>query len=117
MTKINDHELSVLAVVGPTAAGKSGLGVRLAQELGGEIINGDALQVYRRLSIGTDKPTEEMMRRIPHHLVDILEPTEPFSAGEFARRARRAIDEIRSRGALPILVGGSGLYLRALLEG
>lgn len=107
----------VLAVVGPTAAGKSGLALRLAEELGGEIINGDALQVYRHLTIGTDKPTDSMRRRVPHHLVDILEPTEAFSAGEFSRRARRAIAEIQSRGKLPIVVGGSGLYQRALFQG
>ncbi len=105
------------AVVGPTAAGKSGLGLELARRLDGEIINGDALQIYRRLSIGTDKPTPEMLREIPHHLVDILEPNEAFSAGEFARRGRVAIHDILRRGRLPIVVGGSGLYLRALFEG
>lgn len=104
-------------VVGPTAAGKSGLGLELARGLGGEIINGDALQIYRRLSIGTDKPTDEMLGEIPHHLVNILEPTEGFSAGEFARRGRVAIGEILGRGRIPIVVGGSGLYLRALFEG
>ncbi|MCG8458132.1 MAG: tRNA (adenosine(37)-N6)-dimethylallyltransferase MiaA, partial [Holophagales bacterium] len=107
----------IVAVVGPTAAGKSSLGMELARRLGGEIINGDALQVYRRLEIGTDKPTPAMRAEIPHHLVDILEPEEPFSAGDFARLARGAIDEVRSRGRLPIVVGGSGLYGRALFQG
>ncbi len=107
----------LIAVLGPTAAGKTSLSVRLARELGGEIINSDALQVYRRLEIGTDKPSPELRRAIPHHLVDILEPEEPYSAGEFARRARPLIDDIRRRGRVPILVGGSGLYLRAVLEG
>ena len=107
----------ILAVVGPTATGKSGLAMALAGELGGEIVNADALQVYRGFDIGTAKPTAEERARVPHHLVDILEPAETYSAGEFARRARRAITEIEGRGRVPIVVGGSGLYLRALLAG
>ena len=107
----------LIAVIGPTAAGKTSLGMRLAEELDGEIINSDALQVYRGLEIGTDKPPMELRQAVPHHLIDILDPHEPYSAGEFARRARVAIEEIRGRGLSPILVGGSGLYLRALLEG
>ncbi len=107
----------VLAILGPTATGKSALALDLAGRLGGEVINADALQVYRGFDIGTAKPTPEERRRIRHHLVDVLEPTERFSAGEFARRACRAIAEIRERGGRPIVVGGSGLYVRALLEG
>lgn len=109
----------IVAVVGPTATGKSALGMRLAEELpeGGEIVNADALQVYRGFDIGTAKPPAEDLRRVRHHLIDILDPDERYSAGEFARRAREAIGEIRSRRARPIVVGGSGLYLRALLEG
>ena len=107
----------LVAILGPTATGKTALGVRLAGELDGEIINADALQVYRRLEIGTDKPSLELRRTVPHHLVDILDPEEPYSAGEFARRAREVIDDIRRRDRTPILVGGSGLYLRAVLEG
>jgi tRNA dimethylallyltransferase len=89
----------------------------LAEELGGEIINADALQVYRGLDIGTAKPGVEERARIPHHLIDILEPHERYSAGDFARWAHEAIAEIRGRGRRPIVVGGSGLYLRALFEG
>lgn len=107
----------VLAVVGPTAVGKSELAIRLAEALGGEVVNADALQVYRGLDIGTAKPDPEVRRRVPHHLVDVLEPHEPFSAGDFARRGRAAIADIRRRGAVPIVVGGSGLYQRALFEG
>ena len=107
----------VLCVVGPTATGKTALALELAGPLGGEIVNADALQVYRGFDIGTAKPSPEERRRVVHHLLDILDPHEPFSAGEFARRAREAIDEIRQRGRLPMLVGGSGLYLRALVEG
>lgn len=107
----------VLAIVGPTATGKSALGMALAERLGGEILNADALQVYRGFDIGTAKPGAEERARVPHHLIDILEPHEPYSAGEFARRAREAIAEIEGRGRLPIVVGGSGLYLRALFQG
>ncbi len=107
----------ILVILGPTATGKSELGLRLAQALAGEIINADALQVYRGLDIGTAKPSPEMQCQVKHHLINILDPQERFSAGEFARRAHRAIDDIRARGKLPIVVGGSGLYLRALLEG
>jgi tRNA dimethylallyltransferase len=106
-----------LAIVGATATGKSALALALAEELGGEIVNADALQVYRGFDIGTAKPTPEERRRVPHHLIDILDPHERYSAGEFARRARAAIGEIEGRGRLPIVVGGSGLYLRALIEG
>lgn len=91
--------------------------MRLAEELDGEIINADALQVYRGFDIGTAKPSAQMQRAIPHHLIDILDPSERFSAGEFARRARIAIAEIDARGRTAIVVGGSGLYLRALLQG
>jgi tRNA dimethylallyltransferase len=107
----------VLAIVGPTATGKSALGMALAERLGGEIVNADALQVYRGLDIGTAKPGLEDRERVPHHLIDILEPEERYSAGEFARRAREAIAEIQGRGRVAIVVGGSGLYLRALFDG
>ncbi len=107
----------VVAIVGPTATGKSSLALALAEAVGGEIVNADALQVYRGFDIGTAKPTQAERARIPHHLVDILDPQERYSAGEFARRARSALDEIAARGRPAILVGGSGLYLRALWSG
>ena len=107
----------VLAIVGATATGKSRLGMALAEILGGEIVNADSLQVYRGLDIGTAKPAPEERERVPHHLIDILDPHESYSAGEFARRAEEAIAEIQGRGRAPIVVGGSGLYLRALFEG
>jgi tRNA dimethylallyltransferase len=107
----------LLAIVGATATGKSALGMALAERLGGEIVNADALQVYRGLDIGTAKPTPAERARVPHHLIDILEPHERWSAGEFARRALAAVGEIAGRGRLPVVVGGSGLYLRALLAG
>lgn len=108
---------SVLAIVGATATGKSALALTLAEELPGEIVNADALQVYRGFDIGTAKPGPAERARVPHHLIDILDPWERWSAGEFARRARQAIGEIRGRGRTPVVVGGSGLYLRALFEG
>ncbi len=89
----------------------------LAAALPGEIVNADALQVYRGFDVGTAKPSLEERARVPHHLIDILEPHERWSAGEFARRAREAAAGIRERGSVPIVVGGSGLYLRALFEG
>ncbi|MEM8929826.1 MAG: tRNA (adenosine(37)-N6)-dimethylallyltransferase MiaA [Acidobacteriota bacterium] len=106
-----------LAIVGPTASGKTGFGMRLAEALGGEIVNADAFQVYRGFDIGTAKPEPSLLERVPHHLIDILDPSEPFSAGEFARRARQAIRQIHDRGRVAIVIGGSGLYLRALFDG
>jgi tRNA dimethylallyltransferase len=111
------HMKPLVVILGPTATGKSSLAMTLAQKHGGEIVNADALQVYRGLEIGTAKPSCYDREQIPHHLVDILEPTETFSAGEFARQARIAIKEIRKRQRIPIVVGGSGLYCRALLDG
>jgi len=118
-TMPNERHPPVITIVGPTATGKSALGMVLAERLpeGGEIINADALQVYRGLDIGTAKPSPEDLARVPHHLVDVLDPWERYSAGAFARLADEAIAAIRSRGRRPIVVGGSGLYLRALLEG
>ncbi len=107
----------LLIVLGATATGKSALALELATAFGGEIVSADALQVYRGLDVGTAKPSPEERRRVRHHLIDILDPDQPYSAGEFARRARAAIAEIEERGAVPLVVGGSGLYLRALVEG
>lgn len=107
----------MVAILGPTAVGKSWLAMQLAAHLDGEIVSADALQAYRGFDIGTAKPTIEDQRQVPHHLVDIRDPQETYSAGEFARAASRVIREIFARGRLPLLVGGSGLYLRALLEG
>ncbi len=97
--------------------GKSALALAVAERVGAEIVSADALQVYRGLDIGTAKPDRRELERVPHHLVDILEPHESFSAGRFARLARRAIEEIHGRGRPAIVVGGSGLYLRALFRG
>jgi tRNA dimethylallyltransferase len=97
--------------------GKSGLAVRLARRFGGEIINGDSMQVYRGFSIGTDKPSLEEQAGIPHHLLDFVDPRSQFCAMDFVQETRRVLDELRPRGVLPIIVGGTGLYLKALLDG
>ncbi len=107
----------VIAVLGPTASGKSALGLALAADLGGEIVNCDSTAVYRGFDIGTDKVPLEQQRGIPHHLVDIVEPTSEYSAADYARDATRAIDDILCRGRVPILVGGTGFYYRALTRG
>ncbi len=107
----------LIAVVGPTAAGKSAAALRLAQSRGGELVSCDSLQVYRRLDIGSAKPTAEEQARVPHHLLDVVDPDQDFSAADYASLARAALAGIRSRGRLAIVVGGTGLYLRALLQG
>ena len=107
----------IVAIVGPTATGKSALAMELAMELNGETINADALQVYRGFDIGTAKPALEDRRRIPHHLVDILDGDEVYSAGAFALRAERCLEDLEARSRLALVVGGSGLYQRALFRG
>jgi tRNA dimethylallyltransferase len=106
----------VVAVVGPTAAGKSELAVELALHLGGEVVNGDSMQIYRGMDIGTAKLPVAERKGVPHHLLDVLDVTEPATVAQFQGWARAAIKECRSRGAVPILVGGSALYLRAVLD-
>ncbi|MEU4621532.1 tRNA (adenosine(37)-N6)-dimethylallyltransferase MiaA [Actinoplanes sp. NPDC023801] len=108
--------LRVLTVVGPTAAGKSALSIALAHELGGEVVNADSMQLYRGMDIGTAKLTPAEREGVPHHLLDIWDVTEPAAVAEYQRLARAAIDDIHARGRVPLLVGGSGLYVRAVLE-
>jgi tRNA dimethylallyltransferase len=103
-----------LAIVGPTASGKTALSVEVARRLGGEIVSMDSRQVYREMEIGTAKPTPQERGGIPHHGFDLASPAERFSAGRFARFARPVIEEIRGRGRVPVLVGGTGFFLRAL---
>ncbi len=107
----------LLVIAGPTASGKSRLGIETAARLGGEIVSADAFAVYRGLNIGTDKPSPEQRRAVTHHLVDVAEPTEVYSAGRFAAEAQAAIAAIRERGSVPIVVGGTHFWIRALLEG
>jgi len=110
-------ELPLVAVAGPTGSGKSGIALDLAEAFGGEIVNCDSLQVYRHFDIGTAKLPMAARRGIPHHLIDIVNPDELFTAGEYARLARETLADISRRGKLPILAGGTGFYLRALLDG
>jgi len=107
----------VLAVLGPTASGKSALGLAVAEGLGGEILNCDSTAVYRGFDIGTDKIPLDEQRGIPHHLIDIADPTEVYTAAQYARDANRVIREVHARGKVPILVGGTGFYYRALTRG
>lgn len=107
----------LVVILGPTASGKTALSLALAERFCGEIVNCDSVAIYREFQIGTAKPSLEEQSRAPHHLFDIVEPTDYTTAGEYARRARTALGEIRDCHHLPIVVGGTGLYLRALLEG
>ncbi|MDA1306195.1 MAG: tRNA (adenosine(37)-N6)-dimethylallyltransferase MiaA, partial [Acidobacteria bacterium] len=109
--------MRLFAIVGPTATGKTALGVALAEALGGEIISCDSTAVYRGIDIGTDKPTMEERRGIPHYLIDNVDPRETYSAAQFARDAAAVAHDIRARGKWPILVGGTGFYYRALVRG
>ncbi len=108
--------MPIYAIAGPTASGKTSLGVDLAIEIGGEIINCDSVQIYRGIQIATAKPTPEEMRGVPHHLIDYVDPHVNYTAVDWARDAARVIDEIESRDRVPILVGGTGFYLRTLRE-
>src|SRR5690349_7431322 len=107
----------LLAILGPTASGKTALSLKLADQFGGEIVSCDSVAVYREFEIGTAKPTREERQRIRHHLIDVASPSEEFTAGDYSRMARQSTADIRHRGHLPIVVGGTGLYLRALIEG
>ena len=113
---MREEKPRVIAIIGPTATGKSHCGIALARKLGGEIISGDSMLVFRHMDIATAKPTAEELALVHHHLVDILEPDAKFSVVDFQQQADRLIREINSRGKIPILVGGTGLYVKALLE-
>jgi len=107
----------LIVILGPTASGKTALSLALAERFAGEIVSCDSVSIYRDLVAGTAKPTQEERCRAPHHLLDLVAPDAPFTAGDYARLARQALVEITARGHLPIVAGGSGLYLRAMLEG
>lgn len=114
---MTDSKIKIAAITGPTASGKTALAIRLANELNGEIISCDSMQIYKGMDIGTAKPTAEELSAAPHHLIDILPPDAPYSCSDYVKDAERAIEDITSRGKLPILCGGTGLYLDRLLKG
>jgi tRNA dimethylallyltransferase len=107
----------LVVILGPTASGKTALSLALAEQLSGEIVSCDSVAVYREFEIGTAKPTREERARVPHFMIDIAAPDEEITAGDYARRARAQLSDIKARGKLPIVVGGTGLYLRALISG
>lgn len=111
-----NEKIPVLAVVGPTASGKTALGISLAQTYDGEVVSADSMQIYKGMSIATAKPTAEEMQGVPHHLIDFLERDMEFSVADYVSLAGRTISDIHSRGRLPIVVGGTGLYVSSLLE-
>lgn len=108
---------NIIAVAGPTASGKSALALGICRAIGGEIVSFDSMQIYKEMNIGTAKPSPAEQAEIPHHLIDICEPTEKFSAADFVERAARAVDDIHSRGKIAVLCGGTGLYLDSFLFG
>ncbi len=114
---VNVSDPLVVILLGPTGSGKTALSLALAERFGGEIVSCDSVAVYRGMELGTAKPTKEERARVPHHLIDVADPDEAFTAGEYSRRARAALHEIAARGRMPIVTGGTGLYLRALTEG
>ena len=106
-----------MLILGPTGSGKTALSIALAERFKGEIVSCDSVAVYRGMDLGTAKPSPAERARVPHHLIDVADPDEPFTAGVYSRAARVALNEIAGRGHLPIVTGGTGLYLRALTEG
>lgn len=107
----------MVVLAGPTASGKTALAVHLAEQFGGEIVSCDSVAVYREMEIGTAKPSLEERARVPHHMIDVVRPDESYTAGDYSRQAREALAGITERGRLPIVAGGTGLYLRALIDG
>src|ERR671931_1167807 len=114
---MDERREALLVICGPTATGKTDLAIRLARHLGGEIVNADSRQVYRSMDIGTAKPTPAQRAAAPHHLLDVVDPDEPFTLADYLELAHNAIADILARGGLPIVVGGTGLYVRALAQG
>ncbi len=110
-------KIKLIVVVGPTASGKTGLGIQLAQAIGGEIVSADSMQIYRYMNIGTAKPTPAELTKASHHLIDCLDPKQPYNAGKFVEDADRCIREIDQRGKFAIVLGGTSLYIRALVQG
>ena len=115
-TEVNRKKIKVLAVVGPTASGKTNFAVELANVLDGEIISADSMQIYKEMNIGTDKPTIDEMRGIKHHLIDFVPLEENFSVADYVKLAKEKVFDINSRSKLPIICGGTGLYVNSLIN-
>jgi len=111
-----ENRIPLAVIAGPTASGKTAAGVRVAQLLGGEVISADSMQIYKHLTVGTAKPLVQEMQGVPHHLIDFLEPSESFSVADYVRLARQQIEQVHQRGHLPVLVGGTGLYISSLVD-
>lgn len=111
-----EQKIPLVVIAGPTASGKTAAGVYLAKQLNGEVVSADSMQIYREMTIGTAKPVTEEMEGIPHHLIDFVDPSDSFSVAEYVQLAQQKIGEIHSRGKLPILVGGTGLYISSLVD-
>ena len=107
----------IVVITGPTASGKTALGVAMCQKLNGEVVSADSMQIYRRMTIGTAKPTPEEMQNIPHHMIDVAEPEENWSVARYVEAAAACVEDILARGKLPVIVGGTGLYIDSLLSG
>ena len=110
------ERIKLVSIAGPTASGKTALAVKLAKRFNGEIISADSMQIYKGMDIATAKPSEEEKMGVPHHLMDFLDPGEAFSVADFVKLAHEAANDIASRGKLPVLCGGTGLYIRSFLE-
>ncbi|PIU83019.1 MAG: tRNA (adenosine(37)-N6)-dimethylallyltransferase MiaA [Elusimicrobia bacterium CG06_land_8_20_14_3_00_38_11] len=108
---------TVIVILGPTASGKTGVAVKLAKKINGEIISADSRQIYKYMDIGTNKPSKKQLKSVPHHLLNIIEPTENFTAGDFVKFADKKIKKIFKRKKIPLIVGGTGLYIKALIDG
>ena len=108
---------TVIVILGPTASGKTGVTVKLAKKINGEIISADSRQIYKYMDIGTNKPSKKQLKSVPHHLLNIIEPTENFTAGDFVKFADKKIKKIFKRKKIPLIVGGTGLYIKALIDG
>lgn len=113
---MDNNKIPLLVVCGPTASGKTAVGVRLAKEYNGEVVSADSMQIYKGLAICTAKPTADEMQGIPHHMTDFLAPDEEFSVADYVKMAGKCIEDIHSRGKLPIIVGGTGLYINSLID-
>ncbi len=115
--RIRNVEIPLLVITGPTAAGKTELGIKLAEMISGEIVSADSRQVYRFMDIGTAKPSMDERRKIPHHMIDVVSPDEEFTVADYVKGAGKAIIEISNKGKMPVMVGGTGLYVRAVVDG